>query len=659
METKTISLSNFLKDFIIQYQILQLSNKTILKKKWNKEILFITKFPPIVGGVASQEFWRARLLAMHGYHVRVITNSNEANMNQMSTDWNVEDLDWINFKSIDNKGSLTTYFTDCSYVNGEINQEHRHIPMSNMAYSKLVGLGIKVAEKYESSVILSGYLEPYGSVANRISQLRKIPHFQHFAGSDLERLSKIDEVGFNFKNFLERTNLISTSWDKFYRLLSLNVPITNLSPFAAPTILPSELFCEKGRKLYQKKDNDFIVGMYGKYSKFKNIKELLLSIKLLNEQGEKIKVYLLLTGVVEDEVNNLINEMISNGSLIFQNALPPWRISEFIRSCDVICLLENNFPVQVHSPITPLEIGMNNVPILFSQELYQKIRLKGYLDQHNCEVVDNPKDYLEVANKLLNLKKNRKKYKSNLSDLGKLNIDSSLWMRYINSIDLLVNNNFLNQQKKITFPETILTLYSFFPLSIAILKKEYDYDISEWCKTNINEFKLGNLNFANKFSKILTKEYYGRDLFFDDCINYESSRINSVFERNRKEELLEVNNINVKKLFFVSESRKIFIKLKFIPQVISLNTNIVEKYDKAFFGEIVLEEKENENYLFLVSNGMSNKFLKIEDATLKFLNLLENGVLLTKKQYENNTLLEHLDSFNYLETSFFDNNETI
>ena len=41
------------------------------------KILFITKYPPIQGGVSSQCYWSAWGLAQRGHTVHVITNANE------------------------------------------------------------------------------------------------------------------------------------------------------------------------------------------------------------------------------------------------------------------------------------------------------------------------------------------------------------------------------------------------------------------------------------------------------------------------------------------------------------------------------------------------------------------------------------------------------
>jgi glycosyltransferase involved in cell wall biosynthesis len=636
------NLDDFLKDFMIHLKLLDIG-KPPATDGWNKEILFITKFPPTIGGVATQEYWRARKLALNGYKVRVVTNANETSLSLRSDQWNLEDLKWLNFDDYESGGSLRTYYTDPSIVEGEIKPKHSHIPMDKMSQSKLVGLGLKIIETYKSSVIVSGYLEPYGAAASELSRRKNIGLYQHFAGSDLERLSTIKEIGWRYQDMLQSASMISTTWDKLSRMLSLDVPIDRLNPMPPPTLLPADVFTPTGKKAYTKNEAEFVIGVYGKYSKYKCLEELMEASFNLHQEGFQIKLILLMTGDIPrgGRLEKLIELYIQKGLLIREFGVTPWDIPSYIRSCDAVCLLEEGFPIKVHAPITPLEVAMCGVCPVFSREMFEKIRLKGFQENHNCAVVERPRDVSSIKDTFLDMITDAEKMGENAVTVGKDNLRNSTWEDYVKGIDRLARIPQVvgGGKEHISFTHIILTLYCFYPMTISMMKSLNIEITAEWAREYRGE--LNNLEIALNFSRYLTDNFLETNLFLDDCIIFESARVRCNYEllnnANNEDILCDIHRNN----FFKLTSKDVVIKLNSKPIIVSLNSDIVEKYEQLFHKEFTINRRKKCNYLILAANGCTYRIVKLTPEKELMLKRLKTGIDLDR--------LEELDEYHLLE----------
>jgi glycosyltransferase involved in cell wall biosynthesis len=637
-------LTEFLKQFMVHYRFVNPQGKNN-SCNWNKEVLFITKFPPTIGGVATQEYWRARQLALHGFKVRVVTNCNETDVTLRSKDWTLDDLKWIDFTDQDSGGLLKTYYTEPSFLNKRVNKKHKHIPMDSMSQSKLTGLAYKIIKEYNSSIIISGYLEPYGAAANEISRNTGIPVYQHFAGSDIERLSNIPEIGWRYESLIQEAAMISTSWDKLARLLTFNVTLQNLNPIPPPTLLPPELFCPEGKKMYVKDEDEIVLGIYGKYSRYKCAEELLQAILQILEQGMKIKVLLLL---IDDysknrKLNGLIERLKTRNAVLSGEGVPPWKIPEFIRSCDAICLLESNFPIKVHAPITPLEVALCGKPIIFSREMFNKIRLDGFEEGMNCVVVDDPRDISQLTLGIKQISYLDEKNIFGLRSACNKNLNFSLWDDYVYAIESLINRNEARGKEQKKFFSDLLSIYCFFPLTMSLLKN-YSDETYEWIQHN--SFIEDSLTLAYEYQKFLKKRFLRLNLFLDDAISYEAARVESY----KLAKGLHLDHIayHPHRLNFLDREKFDYrVQLRCTPVLATLNTNIVEVYSSLFRKSFSLRKVEATRVLFLASNGLTSQCLPVSNHGTKILEELKVGLSI-KDVEEKSYLIKQLEFYNYL-----------
>ena len=108
------------------------------------KIAFLSKYPPIEGGISSKTFWLARGLAQRGHEIHVITHDISAG------------------REYSINGCSEPLGTDLNI------QIHRtpslpwHIPEDSEYTLSLIDTAIEVLREHKIQVLDSGYLVPYG-----------------------------------------------------------------------------------------------------------------------------------------------------------------------------------------------------------------------------------------------------------------------------------------------------------------------------------------------------------------------------------------------------------------------------------------------------------------------------------------------------------------
>jgi len=133
-------------------------------------IAFLSKFPPIEGGIAAKTFWLSRGLAKRGYEVHVIAHGISAGgeyriQNGENTPKDIPNL-WIHWSSEDIPW---------------------HIPEDNEQTLSLLDLTIEIIRKYDIQIIDTGYMVPYGIIGNLAKLSTRVRHLLRHGGSDIEK----------------------------------------------------------------------------------------------------------------------------------------------------------------------------------------------------------------------------------------------------------------------------------------------------------------------------------------------------------------------------------------------------------------------------------------------------------------------------------------
>ncbi len=380
-------------------------------------LCFITKYPPIQGGVSAQCYWAARGLAERGHLVRVVTNANE-----------VEDIFKIDL-SPDDRAINGPYQPQFPGTGGRVDVDSTdkpdrskiyYIPLGNPTVSRLVSRALKAVDE-RCEVIFSQYLEPYGLAASIVGAWTGTPFVFKHAGSDLFRLMSVPDLQPCYREVLCRANRVITGGaarqvvrshgvaeGQIASGIGFGLPKVVFNPAAPPADLQRmlALACDRWADA-QAEPSPFLVplepgwpvlGIYGKLGEQKGTFDLLRAAKLLIDQGFQFHIVALSRGWQEAEFGRQVDQLGIARFVRMHPFIPHWRIPGFIRACDALAFLERDFSIRAHTPAIPSEVLSCGACLIVSEEVLckQMFRLAARQRQ-NLVVVADPRDHTELA----------------------------------------------------------------------------------------------------------------------------------------------------------------------------------------------------------------------------------------------------------------------
>ena len=381
-------------------------------------VCFITKYPPIQGGVSTQCYWAARGLAERGHVVRVVTNADE-----------VEDVFKIDVPPED-KAVGGPYAPQFIETGGRVDVDSTekpdrtkiyYIPLGNPTVSRLVSRGLKAVEDGRCEVIFSHYLEPYGLAASIVSSWTGIPFVFKHAGSDLFRLMEVPDLQPCYREVLCRAHRVISGGpaQKIMRshgvselqiasAIGFGLPKMAFHPCAPTADLGQMLAAVRDRWAGETVGLDALVaplepdlpllGIYGKIGEQKGTFDLLSAARILIDQGFPFHIIVMGRGWSEARFGRQIADLGLSRYVRMHPFIPHWRIPGFIRACDAIAFLERDFAIRAHSPTIPSEVLSCGTCLIVSEEVLRKQLFRASARQHeNLMIVRDPRDHNELA----------------------------------------------------------------------------------------------------------------------------------------------------------------------------------------------------------------------------------------------------------------------
>jgi glycosyltransferase involved in cell wall biosynthesis len=363
------------------------------------KLCFISKYPPIEGGISSSTYWLAKALGKKGHEVHIVTNALE-----------VEDIYREELDQKDPNYAPKNVYVHSTDPSPKANPSH--IPFSKAYAEKLSNLAIEVIEEYNLQLIDSWYVLPYvisGFIAKTIT--RKSQVMRH-GGSDIRRLLPSPYLNTLFKSIFEKVDAIITNPEMKERFLNLGIPESkliieqrvpiDLTAFN-PDVEPFDL------SKYTDKDieNLPIITYIGKityWSKTKGVYELLEACQNIKDEflllfvanGKKLKKFQI-----------AVREKNLEDRVLFLNFVPPWQVPSIIRrsTCVVALEKEDSPTIAYHTPNLPAEVMATGKCLVLSMQLYNKEPYKNLVDGESVLVV-NPNDVEQLRKTLKKVIKN-------------------------------------------------------------------------------------------------------------------------------------------------------------------------------------------------------------------------------------------------------------
>jgi glycosyltransferase involved in cell wall biosynthesis len=373
-------------------------------------ICILGKYPPIEGGVSAQTYWLARGLALRGHAIHIVTNADEVE-DQFRMQLDSHDARMLQ-PQFDNGGSVRVHHVESFNPSSMF-----HIPVANPFVTRLASLAIDVVRRYDCEVILAYYLEPYGMAGWFAAQRSGRPLLLKHAGSDLERLAKVTDLGLAYKEILSDASAVVTSPRLMRRFAGMGVLPSRIVK-NPPYQHDSDFFSPNGPAL----DVDALaisdgagtpvkplppsaaapmIGVYGKVGAVKGTFDLISALERVAAEERHFRLAALVGSEYGARMRtNLAESTIADRTLILP-FLANWRIPEFIRACTAVCFLERDFPIALHGSMIPGEVLACGTCLIVSKEIADKQGNAEQLENGvRLIVVSDPRDTDELAHAL-------------------------------------------------------------------------------------------------------------------------------------------------------------------------------------------------------------------------------------------------------------------
>jgi glycosyltransferase involved in cell wall biosynthesis len=368
-------------------------------------ICIIGKFPPIQGGVSRHTYWTAHALAQRGHEVHVVTNAKEV---EFPYRMHMGAADWRRCEARYGAGAVKVHWTEPA------DASQFHIPMSSPFVSKLAAIAAQVHGRHRFDVVYSHYLEPYGVAGFLVSQMTGVPHVARMAGSDAGRLWHHPQLETLYDHVLRSADQVIAIGAVAQRAAERGVDADRIVPGGGFAV-PEHLFRPRGRVL----DIDALrgevaatpgarelmwggfaanrpyFGICGKLGESKGSFALLDALCRLKREGLNVGLVALAHGPlsVEQAFRARARRLGLFDHVLQLPFLPHWRIPEFLRGCLAACCLEQNFPIEFHSPIIPREVLLCGTCLVASTEVLRKLPAYGRLpDRYGCVAIEDVND---------------------------------------------------------------------------------------------------------------------------------------------------------------------------------------------------------------------------------------------------------------------------
>lgn len=132
-------------------------------------ILYISKYPPIEGGIAAKTYWLAKALAGRGHIIHLVTDAYDVD----------EQYSIANVGSAPEMPGVSIHRAD--------QEVPWHIPNDSHRAISLLDKALEIVETTKPDLIIGGYLVPYGIMAFQLSRLTGIPFVLMHGGSDIHK----------------------------------------------------------------------------------------------------------------------------------------------------------------------------------------------------------------------------------------------------------------------------------------------------------------------------------------------------------------------------------------------------------------------------------------------------------------------------------------
>lgn len=286
------------------------------------KICYISKYPPMQGGISSTNYWMLKGLSEKDIEIHVVTNGNC-----------VEKEYFIDDNPPEVVSNLFIH-----YIDPEIPW---HIPNSQLYISGLLDKTLEVIDKYRIDLIDSNYLIPYGIVAYLASKIKGIPYILRHGGSDISKFLKKGVFKFLLENVIKNAVTIITD-NKNKNLFR----ISNSVMLKLPRYIPDEKYF-KPISVKREVPTFAFIGKINYYWKHKSLDKI---VDLFSEIKQEHKLVFIGQGNGFREFSRFVNQS-GLESFEFKKFIHPSKMPDLMNNIDFLLYFCQDSPIKDFSNI--------------------------------------------------------------------------------------------------------------------------------------------------------------------------------------------------------------------------------------------------------------------------------------------------------------------
>lgn len=288
-------------------------------------IVCISKYPPIEGGIASKTFWLAKSLAERGHEIHIVTDR----------------------IGIAPEYSLQTYedITDTKnlFVRRASTELPWHIPNNHHCDLDLLNTAVQVIKETNAEIIDAGYLIPYGIVAYLASQICGVPFILRHGGSDIHKFLRKGTFSGLLKPAFQKASVVITDKTNYSTICQLSnkavitLPYVPNPDFFRPTEMPPQ---EKPT-----------LALIGKANYRWHDKGWHRVVGIMERLQDKFRFLIASQGIGFNDFRRHVEERIKNDSIIWRGFVHPMEMPELLSVVSGVFALFEDLPFPAFSSL--------------------------------------------------------------------------------------------------------------------------------------------------------------------------------------------------------------------------------------------------------------------------------------------------------------------
>jgi len=314
------------------------------------KIVYLSKYPPIEGGIAAKAFWLAKALGKQGHEIHIVTD-------RLDTE-----TEYSHSIKGDGPASKNVFI---HRPQGDIPW---HIPNDNHRAVDLLDLAVQVIRETNADVIDTGYLIPYGLIGYLASQVTGVPFLLRHGGSDIQKFVKTGIWNNLIKNAFENASLVITDKINYDVIQPLSNHSTVLPPYVPdPSFFYHPDTVPKGQP---------ILALIGKANYHWRHKGWHRVIDIMKHLRTKFKLVIVSQGIGIVEFRKYVEERI-DGSVKWKNFVHPLKMPALFHSINGIFYLCRDLPFPVFSNLILETVYCGKTVITDQPDLFQTYGKEG------------------------------------------------------------------------------------------------------------------------------------------------------------------------------------------------------------------------------------------------------------------------------------------